>query len=81
MQRTKRPDFFVIGWLVIEKKYHNDCYHKVVIGWPVIGKKYHNDCYHKVVIGWPVIEKKYQNKFYHCLVLKLVYILLLQILE
>ena len=40
--------FFVIGLLVIGKKYHNDCYHKVVIGWPVIGKKYHNNFYHKI---------------------------------
>jgi hypothetical protein len=55
IRKTMRPDFFdfffVIGLLVIEKNYHNDCYHKVVIGWPVIEKKYHNDCYHKVVIG------------------------------
>ena len=47
----------------------------------VIEKNYYKFSYYKVVIGMSVIEKNYYNNFYYCLVLKLVYILLLQILE
>ena len=42
----------VIGWLVIEKKYHINCYHSVVIGMFVIEKKYHKNIYHKIKLNF-----------------------------